>query len=253
MSWLAPNLDAYKHYFFGSIGGVSKGIYAGLNVNTKSDDDVECLNKNLDIAAAKFGLNKTNLLLLNQGISDKAVYADAATWDKTEADGVVTDKRNVVLCIRTADCAPILLEDRSNGVIGAAHAGWRGAYKGIIENVVALMIEKGAVVENIAAAVGPCIAQKSYEVDENFYNQFVQQDSSFAKFFINGIKKSFYQFDLEAFCVDKLGKCGIRDISVSGRDTYALLDEYYSFRRFTHQGLVQKPKCFATELSAIVL
>lgn len=253
MSWLAPNLDARKHCFFGSAGGVSTGNYAGLNVNTKSDDSVECLNENLRIAAAKFGLQKENLMLLNQGTSDRAVYADTPSQDKTEADGAVTDKKNVILCIRTADCAPILLEDRQNGVIGAAHAGWRGAYKGIIENVVSLMLEKGAVLENIAAAVGPCIAQKSYEVDENFYNQFVQQDKAFAKFFINGAKKGFYQFDLEAFCVDKLQKCGIGNISVSGHDTYALADDYYSFRRFTHQGLVQKPKCFATELSAIVL
>lgn len=253
MGWQAGNLNKDKHYFFGSEGGVSKGIYAGLNVNTKSDDNPADIGENLQRAAAKFGLNKENLLLLNQGVSAAAVYVDEACQDRIEADGAVTDKPGVVLCIRTADCAPVLLEDRKNGIVGAAHAGWRGAYKGIIENVVALMIEKGAAVENIAAAVGPCIGQKSYEVDEAFYRQFIDKNPDYGKYFITGVRKGFYQFDLETFCVDRLRGCGITDISASGRDTYSLKDEYYSFRRFTHLGIVKRPKCFATELSAIVL
>lgn len=253
MGWQADNLDRQKHYFFGSQGGVSKGIYAGLNVNTRSDDNAEDVAENLQRTAARFGLKKENLFLLKQGVSSVAVYANEACQDKIEADGAVTDKTDIILCIRTADCAPILLEDRKNGVIGAAHAGWRGAYKGIIENVVALMLEKGAALENIAAAVGPCIGQKSYEVDETFYCQFIDKAQENGKYFTNGMKKGFYQFDLEGFCVDRLRGCGIKNINVSGKDTYALKEEYYSFRRFTHQGIVQKPKCFATEMSAIVL
>ena len=146
-----------------------------------------------------------------------------------------------------------MLEDRAAGVIGAAHAGWRGAYKGIIENVIALMLSKGARKENIAAAVGPCIAQKSYEVDAGFFRQFTEKDAGFNRYFKAGVREGFYQFDLERFCVDRLRKSGIVNITASGLDTYTLKDEYYSFRRFTHQGIVQRPKCFPTELSAIVL
>ena len=251
--WTAANLQQEKHCFFGAAGGVSDGIYKGLNVNTKSDDCPEHLDINLDRAAARFGLKKENLVLLNQGVSADAVYVTEGSRDCVTADGTVTDKKNVVLCIRTADCAPVLLEDRTAGVIGAAHAGWRGAYKGIIENVIALMLSKGARKENIAAAVGPCIAQKSYEVDAGFFRQFTEKDAGFDRYFKVGVREGFYQFDLERFCVDRLRESGIVDITASGLDTYALKDEYYSFRRFTHQGIVQRPKCFPTELSAIVL
>ena len=251
--WTAANLQQEKHCFFGAAGGVSEGIYKGLNVNTKSDDFPERLNANLDRAAARFGLKKENLVLLNQGVSADAVYVTEGSRDCVTADGTVTDKKNVVLCIRTADCAPVLLEDRAAGVIGAAHAGWRGAYKGIIENVIALMLSKGARKENIAAAVGPCIAQKSYEVDAGFFRQFTEKDAGFNRYFKAGVREGFYQFDLERFCVDRLRKSGIVNITASGLDTYTLKDEYYSFRRFTHQGIVQRPKCFPTELSAIVL
>ena len=251
--WTADNLKQGKHCFFGSEGGFSKGLYAGLNVNTKSDDDVCCLDANLDKAAAYFGLKKEDMVLLNQGVSADAVYVTAASRDVLTADGLVTDKKNVILCIRTADCAPVLLEDRNAGVVGAAHAGWRGAFKGIIENVVGMMVARGARRENIAAAVGPCIGVLSYEVDESFYRQWMDRDAKFASYFTSGRKKGFYQFDLERFCADRLRGCGICNVSVSGKDTYALKEQYYSFRRFTHQGLVQRLKCFPTELSAIVL
>lgn len=251
--WTAPNLRQDKHCFFGSEGGVSKGIYAGLNVNTKSDDRPEDIEVNLDKAAGFFGLKKENLVLLNQGTSSDTVYVDHASRDELAADGLVCDKPDVALCIRTADCAPVLLEDRKNGVIGAAHAGWRGAYKGVIENVVELMIAHGAERKHIAAAVGPCIGQASYEVDESFYHQFTEKSADFEAYFVSGKKTGFYQFDLEYFCVDRLKNCGIINVTASGEDTYALTDKYYSFRRFTHQGIVQYPKCFPTELSAIVL
>ncbi len=253
MAWQAPNLDKEKHCFLGSEGGVSEGKYAGLNVNTRSLDNEELLAKNLTIAAAKLKLKKENLLLLNQGVSSTAVYVREASQDKIEADGLVTDCPDIALCIRTADCAPVLLEDRVNGIVGAAHAGWRGAIKGIVENVVNLMLEKGADLNNIAAAVGPCIGQKSYEVDEGFYQQFVEQDKAYDRYFMTGAREKFYLFDLETFCVDKLKVCGIKNIAFSAKDTYALEDEYFSFRRFTHLGLVGIPKDFPTELSAIRL
>ena len=252
MSYHAPNLPHGKHCFFGSDGGRSEGFYRGLNVNTKSDDDKDNLIFNLNEAASYFGLDSSRLHLLNQGVSAIVEYVDKPAQDSMQADGVVTDRPNVVLCIRTADCAPVLLADYEHGVIGAAHAGWRGALSGVIENTTDLMLAKGAKLKNIAAAVGPCIGQASYEVDEVFYRQFVEKNADFGRFFITG-KPGHYQFDLEAFCKSRLETRGIADVSVSGLDTYALTESYYSFRRFTHQNLVRKPKCFPTELSAIVL
>ena len=251
--WQAQNLLKDKHCFLGRKGGVSLGKYEGLNVNTKSQDNVEHISKNLEIAASVVGLNKSDLLLLNQGISDKVVFVEQASHDVIEADGAVTNIKNIGLCVRTADCAPILFEDRISGVIGVAHAGWRGAFKGIIANVVMMMIDRGAELKNIAAAVGPCIGQKSYEVDINFYNQFLEKSDMYAKYFVNGVKKNHYLFDLQSFCVDQIKNVGIENVEVSDKDTYELKDEYYSFRRFTHQGIIDKPKDFATELSVIVL
>lgn len=250
--WKATNLPADKHCFFGADGGNSTGFYATLNVNTKSDDERKNIEANLMTAANHLKLNKENLHLLNQGVSANVEYVEKASWDEMWADGVVTDKPNVALCIRTADCAPVLMADYKKGVIGAAHAGWRGAFAGVIENTVNLMLQKGAVVENIVAAVGPCIGQESYEVDETFYAQFVAYNSDFAKYFKPG-NAEHYWFDLERFCVAKLKNCGIKNIECSRIDTYKETQKYYSFRRFTHQNLVKKPKCFPTELSAIVL
>lgn len=247
MSWIASNLPAQKHCFFGAKGGVSTGVYAGLNVNTKSDDDKAHLAENLQRAAAHFGLNKDRLLLLNQGVSAEVAYVTEPSQDVIRADGAVTDKENIILCIRTADCAPVLLADYAHGVIGAAHAGWRGAFAGVIENTVQEMMKKGAVLGCIAAAVGPCIGQKSYEVDDNFYSQIARPE-----YFIPG-RPGHWQFDLQAYCVDKLKSCGITNVCASGIDTCGDAENYYSFRRFTLQGLVRKPKCFPTEMSAIVL
>ena len=252
MSYFAPNIPKSKHCFFGSAGGFSVGFYQGLNVNTKSDDDKNCVQANLNEAAAYFGKDSSNLHLLNQGVSSVVEYVDEPTRDMMQADGVVTDKHNIILCIRTADCAPVLLADYENGVIGAAHAGWRGALGGVIENTINLMIKKGAEPDKISAAIGPCIGQVSYEVDEIFYRQFVEKHADFARFFIDG-KFKHYQFDLEAFCKNRLNNIGIDNVSISNMDTYSLANDYYSFRRFTHQNLVKKPKCFPTELSAIVL
>lgn len=253
MSYIAKNLPADKHCFFGAEGGVSTGIYRSLNVNFKSDDKVENIHANLAIVADRFGLQKENLNLMNQGVSSHVEYVTSATQRVMTADGAVTDQKGVILCIKTADCAPVLMADYQNGIIGAAHAGWRGAFKGVIENTLDLMIAKGAKLANICAAVGPCIGQASYEVDEGFYQQFLTQDVSFEKYFINGNKDGFYQFDLELFVLDKLRNYGVRDCSVSGLDTYALEDDYFSFRRNTHRGLIHAPACFPTEISTIVL
>ena len=253
MTYFAANLPSDKHCFFGAEGGVSNGIYKGLNVNTRSDDNPEDVARNLEIAANRLGVHSENLHLLIQGVSSRVEFVEQASHRQMEADGGVTNKEGVVLCIRTADCAPVLLADYENGVIGAAHAGWRGAFGGVIENTLDLMIAKGAVLGNIRAAVGPCIGQQSYEVDDCFRQQFTGRDAAFEKYFINSANAGHYMFDLERFCGDRLKDCGVASITVSGLDTYALENDYYSFRRYTHRGLIKAPKCFPVELSAIKL
>ena len=251
MSWIAPNLQN-KNHFFGRNGGVSRGIFAGLNVSPKGCNNSEELEQNLEIAAQYFGLHKQNFALLNQGVSNKVFYIDEPTFLEFDGDGMVTDKPNIILGLRTADCAPILLEDAKNKIIGAAHAGWRGAFKGIIENTIDLMIAKGADLKNIYVAIGPCIAQSSYEVDLGFYDVFMQKNAEYKSYF-SKVNDTHYLFDLERFCADKLRDCGIANITISEQDTYKNSDECYSFRRFTHQGLVKENGGFAAQLSAIVL
>lgn len=251
MSWNAPNLQN-RHCFFGRTGGVSKGVFAGLNVSPKGCDNQDELEHNLDIAADFFKKKRQNFVLLNQGVSAQVFYVEKSSLFELDGDGVVTDKPNVILGLRTADCAPILLEDKAKGIIGAAHAGWRGAFKGVIENTVNLMLQNGAVIGDIAAAVGPCIAQKSYEVEKVFYDDFVQKKENYSKYFVRQDDKH-YQFDLEEFCVDKLKECGVENVTWAHHDTYDMDKEYYSFRRFTHQKIVKANGGFAAQLSAIML
>ena len=140
MSYRASNLPADKHCFFGREGGVSEGLYASLNTNLKSRDKRENVLKNLAVIAARFGSKYDNMYTMKQGVSAQVVYVEKAAHFEVFADGVVTNKPDILLCLKTADCAPVLLADYQNGVIGAAHAGWRGAYKGVAENVVNLML-----------------------------------------------------------------------------------------------------------------
>lgn len=253
MTWVADNLPKNKHCFFGSQGGVSKGFYESLNVNIKSMDDKENIRRNMEIVADYFNLPPETLNILNQGVSANVVFVEEPSQFVLEADGAVTDKKGIVLCIKTADCAPVLLADYENGVIGAAHAGWRGAINGVIENTVDLMLKKGASIENISAAVGPCIAQESYEVDNDFYQNFLCKDAKNEKYFNDSKKEGFYLFDLESFCRDRLLIKGVRNVLVSGHDTYARDKEYFSFRRFTHKGQILQMGDFPTEISTITL
>ncbi len=249
----AENLPVEKHVFLGAEGGVSTGIYESLNVSRSSGDAPENVRKNLEIAAGFLSAVPEQLNLLLQGVSNHVEYVRTATQYEVEADGAVTDVPGVVLCIRTADCAPVLFADYEAGVIGAAHAGWRGAFKGVIANTIDLMVQKGARREKIAAAVGPCIGQASYEVDDVFYSQFLEKDEKWSKYFIPSVNEKHYLFDLEKFCFDRLRDEGLSNITLSHLDTYALEGQYFSFRRNTHKGIIPAPKCFPVELSAIVL
>ncbi len=253
MSYRASNLPADKHCFFGREGGVSEGLYASLNTNLKSRDKRENVLKNLAVIAACFGLKYDNMYTMKQGVSAQVVYVEKAAHFEVFADGVVTDKPDILLCLKTADCAPVLLTDYQNGVIGAAHAGWRGAYKGVVENVVNLMLQKGARLENIAAAIGPCIQPVSFEVGDDMRAEVCSSSSDGQKFFAPGKDKTHFQFDLSGFIEDKLRRLGVENVINSRIDTYPEANGYFSFRRYTHQGLIKAPFDYPTQYSCIML
>ena len=174
MSYGAPNLPADKHFFFDRHGGVSAGKYASLNGSIKSDDDRENVLKNFALAAAHYHLPFERLAIVRQGTTNHAVFISQPERWQQFADGMVTDIPGIILTLRTADCCPVLFYDARNRIIGAAHAGWRGALYGIIENTLQLMLEHGAEKANIAAALGPCLQQQSFECRSDMRNEFLR-------------------------------------------------------------------------------
>jgi YfiH family protein len=154
--------------------------------------------------------------------------------ERCKADALITDRPGLLLGVVTADCAPVLLAEAEAGVVGAAHAGWRGATAGVTDQAIAAMISLGARVERIVAAVGPCIAKSSYEVDHSFAEQILAEEPGNERFLGDGPSGKAH-FDLEAYVVARLAAAGVRRIEAMGLDTYALEDRYYSYRRATHR------------------
>ena len=227
----AAALDGVPHGFLGRCGGVSTGAVASLNAGLGSADDPAAVAENRRRAAAAV-LPGAPLVGVYQVHSPVCVTV-TEPWDEADrphADALVTDRRGVLLGILTADCAPVLLADRAAGVIGAAHAGWKGAVGGVVEATVAAMVALGARREGIAAAVGPCIAQASYEVDAGFRERFADDD---ARFFAAGAP-GHWQFDLAGYVVGRLAAAGVGRVESLGLDTYAAPGRFYSFRRATH-------------------
>jgi YfiH family protein len=232
----ARALDGVPHGFLGRRGGVSTGLVAGLNVGTGSADDPEAIAENRR-RAAEAVLLCAPLVTLYQVHSPDAV-AVIEPFDerlRPRADALVTDRPGLALGILTADCAPVLLADREAEVVGAAHAGWKGAIGGVTDSTIALMESLGARRERIVAAIGPCIARASYEVDQDFFRRFAEADPANERFFADG-KPDHFQFDLEAYVAHRLAAAGIRTVETLGLDTYSDEDGFYSFRRATHRG-----------------
>ena len=232
----AAALDAIPHGFLGRTGGVSTGVCAGLNVGLGSSDDRAAVleNRRLAVQAVAPG---ARLVTVHQVHSPDALYAEAPWPDdaRPKADAIVTDRPGLALGILTADCTPVLLADREAGVIGAAHAGWKGAFAGVIESVVAAMESRGARRERISAAIGPVIARKSYEVDEGFFRRFLEAEPVNERFFSPG-REGHHQFDIEAYVLARLGEAGVTRAEALGLDTYAEPDRFFSYRRATHRG-----------------
>lgn len=242
----SDKLGGIPHGFFGRPGGVSTGIVSGLNCGFGAGDDPDAVAKNRRLAANSV-LEGAPLVSVHQVHSPVCVVAEEAWNDdvRPQADALVTAKPGMILGIVTADCAPVLLADPEAGVVGAAHAGWRGAHGGVIESTVAAMEGLGAVPKRIVAAIGPAIAQASYEVDDGFRVNFTEAD---ARFFSPG-RDGHAQFDLEGYVAARLAASGVGTIDPLGVDTYAEEEGYFSYRRATHRG----EPTYGRQLSLIAL
>ena len=232
----ASLLEGVPHGFLGRRGGVSEGICSSLNVGLGSGDDREAIRENRR-RAVEAVVPGGALVTLHQVHSATAILVTEPFPDdaRPKADALVTDRPGLLLGILTADCTPILFSDRSAGVVGAAHAGWKGAIGGVIGATVEAMERLGADRSRIVAAIGPTIASKSYEVDDGFFRRFVGEAPDNERFFADG-KPGHYQFDLEGFVVSRLAEAGLARIEALGLDTYSNPDRFFSYRRATHRG-----------------
>jgi YfiH family protein len=244
-------LDGIQHRFFTRRGGVSSGLYSSLNCGYGSGDSPDNVRENRRRAAETFGRTEPDLLTLYQIHSTDVLTVDGERWTSPgapKADGLVTQRPEVVLGVMAADCAPVLLADRTAGVIGAAHAGWKGALSGVVEATIAAMENLGARRETIRAAIGPCIGGASYEVGPEFPARFLAQDEANAAFFRAAPRAGHSLFDLAGYLVHRIGRAGVA-VEATGHDTLAASDDFFSYRRNTLQGV----RDYGRGLSAIAL
>ncbi|MEZ5711715.1 MAG: peptidoglycan editing factor PgeF [Sphingobium sp.] len=247
--WHSDMLSGLPHGFLGRVGGVSGGIHAGLNVGLGSDDDRAAIEENRR-RAVEAVLPGARLVTLHQVHSPDAIavttpYADDA---RPHADALVTTTPGLLLGMLTADCVPVLFADRKAGVIGAAHAGWKGAISGVTDRTLEAMTELGASIANIACAIGPCIGRASYEVDLGFVDRFMADDPANERFFADG-RSGHAQFDIEAYVAARLAAAGVTRIEALGQDTYSQPESFYSYRRSCHK---QEPS-YGRQISLIGL
>lgn len=231
----APSLSSLasiRHGFFTRQGGISAAPYEGLNAGRGTDDAPAARDENLRRIAEWLGLKPENLLQIDQ-VHGTDVVTVTSPWEpaaRPKADAFVTKLRGVGLLIQTADCGPLLLADPEAGVIGAAHAGWRGAVGGVVEAALAAMEAIGARRARIHAAIGPCIGAASYEVGPDFPVPFIREDPHNEAFFHASVEKGRFLFDLPGYLAQKLEKCGVASVDPSPADTCAAPDRFFSYR-----------------------
>ena len=228
-------LDAprVRHGFFTREGGVSQGIFASLNCGFGSHDLAASVSENRRRVAERLGVSAERLVTLYQ-VHSPAVVRVERPWTREaapRADAMVTREPGVALGILTADCAPVLLAEAGSGVIGACHAGWRGALAGVIDATVAAMCDVGARRERIRAAVGPAIGKRSYEVGPEFPAPFLAEDPGNAAFFREAPRAGHHLFDLVGYALHRLGRLGIGGAAATGGDTLAEPARFFSYRR----------------------
>ncbi|MFP4097918.1 MAG: peptidoglycan editing factor PgeF [Alphaproteobacteria bacterium] len=240
----AKNLEDTKtdifHGFFTRKGGKSSASYKALNCGFDVGDQPENVIMNRSRVANSAGVNPEDLLSLHQ-VHGADVITARASWtneQRPSADALVTDIPGIALGILTADCAPVLFVGFKNDgspVIGAAHAGWRGAMNGVMESTLREILDKGARKETLRAAIGPCISRESYEVKETFAEPFLQEDPHAEQFFHAGQKNARLNFDLPSYCAWRLARFGLKNVSLLDVDTYTNADMFYSYRRTSHK------------------
>ncbi len=227
-------LDGIRHGFFTRKGGASSGIYAGLNCGTGSQDLREAVGINRARVAVAMDVPPEALVSVHQIHSPDVVTVDGPSNDKPKADAVVTATPGLALTILTADCQPVLFADRGAGVIGAAHAGWKGAMDGVLEATLEAMVALGARRENTTAVIGPSISQRAYEVGPEFFDRFLDMDPDYGRFFAGG-QGDRVQFDLPAFGLHKLREAGVGHAEWTRHCTYSDPVKFYSYRRSVHE------------------
>ena len=229
-----PALSGTTHGFFTRIGGASSGVFSGLNCGFGSSDQHDIVKINRERVAGALKLQPDRLVGVHQVHSADAICVNGPLATKVKADGLATATPGVALAVLTADCQPVLFADRSAGVIGAAHAGWKGALNGILEATVRKMESLGAARAKIAAVIGPAISQRYYEVGPEFYDAFHTADPGYDRFFAAG-KGDRLHFDLPAFGLHRLRQFGVGSVTWTRHCTYADQDRFFSYRRSVHK------------------
>ncbi len=228
------NLHSLTHGFFTRQGGYSSGIFSSLNCGLGSGDDVGLVTKNRAKVADDLGISQSHLVSAYQVHSADVMVVDGPLAERPKVDGMVTAKRGLALGILTADCGPVLFADHQAGVIGACHAGWKGALTGVTDSTLEAMEGLGAKRKNIIAVLGPTISQKAYEVGPEFPRPFLEQKTSNKKYFISSVKNNHYMFDLPEYLVDRLKAFGVSQVFNLGLCTYSDSERFFSYRRTTH-------------------
>lgn len=232
----ADCLSPLRHGFFTRKGGASSGVFSGLNCGTGSSDQSQAVSINRERVAAAMQVAPQALMTVHQVHSaDVATINGQHAGEKPAADAMVSATPGLALGVLTADCQPVLLADRQAGVIGAAHAGWRGTLDGVLEATLDAMEALGAERAQVTAVIGPTISQRAYEVGQEFLEMFLDEDADYARFFVNG-RAGHYQFDLPGFGLHRLRTAGVGHAEWTRHCTYSDPALFYSYRRSVHEG-----------------
>ena len=244
------NHKIISHGFFNRNGGKSSGIYKSLNCGLGSSDNKKKVIENLRIVKNQINKKSNDIILNNQIHSNKFIFIDKKfrfRKNKAKADAIITDQSKLPIAVLTADCVPLLLFESNKNMIAAIHAGWRGAYKGIIDKVINFMIKKGCKKNLIIAAIGPCIGQNNYNVKKDFKKRFIKKDKKNKIFFKSKNKK--YFFNLKQYIILEMKKLGIKKIKLINKDTFSGVNTYFSARR----SLKKKENDYGRNLSLIMI
>ena len=238
-------INNLQHCFFSRKDGVSRGIYERLNCGIGSRDEKKNVKKNLDIVSKKFNIKKNSLVLMRQTHSNKVnVIEDKNNLERINCDAMLTKSNKIALSVLTADCVPILIYEKNKKIVGCIHAGWKGAIKEIIENTLKKLEEMGGSIKQLIVSVGPCIAQKNYEVKNDFYSEFIKKSENYDSFFLKNDKNTF-NFDLRQFINKKFEDAGVLEIENILVDTFASKNEYFSHRRAKKLGEDDYGRCIS--------